>query len=310
MPKRKKKAKSVKRTTRGGVTQSVVINIGDKQKRRARSYLKPNRIQGHNLMIPQLISTRQDPFDLATVGKLQQRQTDQDNLMVRRFEEFRVNQQQQADDLEDAKQVARGLFATRQDIPIISEIPKTIDPPLQRTLSAEEPLSSEEPSFVSKTPPQGNVASSEQPSPRTKIISEQQAMVQEEAMTRQGMEQKIIEGFSNIGSPTNTVHLGVEPTAEELQQPITTPTKQDVDVIEIKKKIRSLNSQKSMRSKAEETARKEGKLAKASSLAKEINVIEAERQRLNTLLGKKSYPRKTLTPDDEGFVSQAAEEDD
>lgn len=170
MPKRKKKAKSVKRTTRGGVTQSVVINIGDKQKRRARSYLKPNRIQGHNLMIPQLISTRQDPFDLATVGKLQQRQTEQDNLMVRQFEEVRVNQQQQADDLEDAKQVARGLFATRQDKPIISELSKTIDPPLQRTLSAQPSLSAEEPSFVSKTPPQGNVASSEQPSPRTHPI--------------------------------------------------------------------------------------------------------------------------------------------
>lgn len=81
MPKRKKKTKSVKRTTRGGVTQSVKIVIGSTApKRKARSYLKPSNTQGHNLMTPQLISTRQEPFDLALLGNLQQRMNKIDNL--------------------------------------------------------------------------------------------------------------------------------------------------------------------------------------------------------------------------------------
>lgn len=81
MPKRKKKAKSIKRTTRGGVTQSVKIVIGSTApKRKARSYLKPSNTQGHNLMTPQLISTRQEPFDLALLGNLQQRMNKIDNL--------------------------------------------------------------------------------------------------------------------------------------------------------------------------------------------------------------------------------------
>lgn len=273
MPKRKKKAKSVKRTTRGGVTQSVVINIGDKQKRRARSYLKPNRIQGHNLMIPQLISTRQDPFDLATVGKLQQRQTEQDNLMVRQFEEFRVNQQQQADDLEDAKQVARGLFATRQDKPIISEIQKTIDPP-PRFIHKGTPEQAGQHLIIQDLNDTGYLL------PQEKIdreAMERQSMAQEEAMTRQGMEQQ---AMTQEDKPT------------------------------IKKKLSALSTRKTNLGKAEKAAREKGDKRTAEKLLKDINLIEKERQRLNSLLGKKSFPRRPLTPDDEGFVSQAAEEDD
>lgn len=81
MPKRKKRTKSVKRTTRAGITQSVKIVIGSTApKRKARSYLKPSNTQGHNLMTPQLISTRQEPFDLALLGNLQQRMNKIDNL--------------------------------------------------------------------------------------------------------------------------------------------------------------------------------------------------------------------------------------
>lgn len=95
MPKRKK-PKKVKPKVVRGVSQVVKVTINQAKSVRRKSYMKPNPTQGNNLMIPQLISTRQDPIDLRAFGDLQQRVNKIDNLSAGLYDrDFAMEMQNQ-----------------------------------------------------------------------------------------------------------------------------------------------------------------------------------------------------------------------
>lgn len=95
MPKRKRKVKPKVKKVKG-VSQVVKININQPKSVRRKSYLKPNPTQGNNLMVPQLISTRQEPFDLRLLGNLQERVNKLDNLSAGLYDrDFALEMQKQ-----------------------------------------------------------------------------------------------------------------------------------------------------------------------------------------------------------------------
>lgn len=176
--KRKKPTKSKKskksKTIKSKVGQVININIGSM---RRRNYIKPNKTQQHNLIPATLIGQRSEPYDLQSLNKLQERQNKVDNLIIRQYEDLKTSQEEQANELREAKEQARRLFSVKDDMPEIYEIP------LQRAISGQIGEQITEPPFVNqaeqaqtgihipKTPTQGVVVDDAEKAKRYVAIS-------------------------------------------------------------------------------------------------------------------------------------------
>lgn len=137
MPKvRKRKVKPKVRTIKG-VSQVVKININQPKSVRRRSYLKPNPTQGNNLMVPQLISTRQEPFDLRLLGNLQERVNKLDNLSAGLYDrDFALEMENQ--DREKKKEKEDGILQEKSVTPALAT--RKRGPPFKKPIQEAIPF--------------------------------------------------------------------------------------------------------------------------------------------------------------------------
>lgn len=135
MVKRKRKVKPKVRTIKG-VSQVVKININQPKSVRRRSYLKPNPTQGHNL-VPQLISTRQEPFDLRLLGNLQERVNKLDNLSTGLYDrDFALEMENQ--DREKKKEKEDGILQEKSVTPALAT--RKRGPPFKKPIQEAIPF--------------------------------------------------------------------------------------------------------------------------------------------------------------------------
>ena len=191
---KRRRAKTPKKVVSRGVT--VTVNIGSTSKRHPRNYIKPNRAHQHNLIPATLIGQRSEPYDLGILGKLQERQNKLDNLVIRQYEDFRTAQEEQTEELKDAKEQAKILFSKKDELPELFEIP------IQRTLSdsPENLFVNQAEETQTQTPRpfgavQGVVVDDAENNRRYKTISQQIARRKEKAQKegKIGSEEYVIE---------------------------------------------------------------------------------------------------------------------